>query len=308
MIFAPFFVSVLAVSPFAPLLQENAEWRYSAYTQDAKGKTTDLDAPGEIRLKVVLVREVGKTKLVVLQPQLDGVEAQVLRSALDLQLPFAAADHVLAISDDKLRAVELTLDAARTADEAAIEKAATNEPLVFPATPKGKWVHHLTYDDGAQTQMNGSGTLSVADGVWTVKWTGKQCLAGDCDKLRVTQAYSPEQGFTRLCTPQFQGPSLCLKLLSKEDGPAKEKPKARPTLGAIYRRLMQEQPAVAACLRENDVSILGFTVTPGGALTNVEEKNQSGKAAACTVKAIASVHFEPFDGAAVAVEKMSFSK
>jgi hypothetical protein len=305
---APICASLLAASPFAPLLQENAEWRYAPYTQDAAGKTVELDSPGEIRLKVVWVREVGKTTLVVLQPLVDGVEADVLRSALDLQLPLVTVAHVLAISDVRLRALDMTADDARTADEAAIEKAQTDEPLVFPASTKGDWVHRWNFDDGAQRQMKASGALSVANGVWTVKWTGKLCFAGDCDKLHVTQAYSPTQGLTRLCNAQFQGPALCLRMLSKEDGPAKQTPKARPTLGDVYRRLMKEKPAVSACLRENDIAILGFTVQPSGALSNVEEKNQSGKVAECTVKALAGVRFEPFEGAAVTVEKMSFSK
>jgi hypothetical protein len=59
---------------------------------------------------------------------------------------------------------------------------------------------------------------------------------------------------------------------------------------------------------DSSVSVLGFTVEPDGHLSNVKEKNQSGKDAACTVAAVSSVRFPPFTGAPRVVDRISFAK
>jgi hypothetical protein len=310
------FSLLLSASPFAPLVEQDAQWRYAAYAEDAKGKRTDETAPGELRLRVALVREVGRFTLVALQPLIDGVEAERIRNDMDLTFSFGAPARVFALSPAGLRSVALDLETARTADDAAIEAAATDEPVIFPATSV-RWSHQWTHDE-EQLSHHATGKLAVTHEmiggesaeVWNVTWKGKACFAGECRPFVATQAYAPGVGFVRLCTLSLvdAAPMHCLKLLSKEQKPAEDKPGAPPTLGGIYRTMMQAKDAVTACLPDNGIASLGFTVNADGTLSNIKEKNQSGEAAKCTVSALAQVHFSPFQGKPRTVELLSFAK
>jgi hypothetical protein len=101
----------------------------------------------------------------------------------------------------------------------------------------------------------------------------------------------------------------CLRLVARATGPAVAAPGVPPTLGDVWRAAQSKKPAILQCLKlDSSISALGFTIQPDGTLTQVREKNQSGKEAQCTVKALADLRFPPFDGPAKTIERLSFSK
>lgn len=312
--------SAPAASPFTPLLEQGAEWSYTPYGEDSSGAKSELATPGELRLKVVLVRPVGKHTVVGLQPLLDGVEADRLVSDFDLTRPVPLSPLVLSVGPHGLEALELSLEDAAKVDEAGLAPAAKNfsDPLVFPASPKKGWTHAWRYED-PQQEYQAKGTLSLGEETiggravqtWTVSWKGKACFAGECTPFAGEDAYAPELGLVRVCRIDLSGtpPLHCLRLVGRASGPAAPAPGAPPTLGDVWRAAQAKKPAIAKCLAlGSSISVLGFTIQPDGTLTQVKEKNQSGKEAQCTTTAFSDLRFPPFEGPAKTIERLSFSR
>jgi hypothetical protein len=305
--------------PFAPLLADGAEWVYTLYAEDAAGKRSPLETPGELRLRVVLVREVGDTTLVALAPVLDGVEAARLVGDMDLVAPFPVDPIVIAVSADGLRAVDLSLDDARSATSEAVARATAEctYALAFPAKPKAGWRHRWKFDD-AQQNYEAEGRLSLGHErvrgsrveAWVMTWKGRACFAGTCVPYAATHVFSPAAGLVRFCRLDLYAkpPVHCLGMVERADA-AEHAVAGAPSNGEVWRVLQQVRPAVLACMRsESDISTLTFHIEPDGSLTHLRERNLSGETARCTAAAARDVRFPPFAGPPKVVERFSFSK
>ena len=324
MVFAVLLVAGPHAAPkelsFAPLLEEGAEWVYAPYSEELDGTRTDLAAPGELHLKVALVRQVGKTTLVALMVLVDGVDALKLRSDVNFDETTSASAFVLAISKSGLRALGMELEDARTATDEQIAAATTTsgDAIVFPARPKKGELVRWKLDDAQQTgeaKATLTRTQEQVDGrpveAWATRWKGKACFAGECTPFAGTQAYAPELGLLRLCRIAMYGKSslACLRMVGRAARSIPEPvPDAPPTLGDIWRTMQSAKPAVLACMSlPSSISEITFQIEPDGSLSGVKELNQSGPAAQCTVKAVAGVHFPPFKGKPVVMERISFA-
>jgi hypothetical protein len=306
---------------FTPLLEEGAEWSYAAYTEGEKEARSELPSPGELHLRVALVRQVGQTTVIALELLVDGVELNRLRHDVNLDLPFSSP-LVLVVSKQGLRGAGLSLEDARTVTEADLPAAIalSSDPLVFPSKPRNGEKLHWKFDDHAQQLSEGRATLAPlqeqVDGhavdAWAARWRGKGCFAGDCAPFAATQVFSPEAGLVRFCSISFVSspPMECLRMVRRVTRSVPELvPGVPPSLGELWRVMQTVKPAILACMGSaSDISELSFRVEPGGSLSAVKEMNQSGPAAECIVKAAAGVHFPPFKGKPVVLERISFSR